>query len=89
MDDDISSTSAMSSGVVAVLDRLDVEDKAVSAVKKSAFSAFLMVMPSFSISSVETVLSVHMRPTFDVLSLMRFPQSQIVDGSLIVTRCAA
>ena len=83
IDEDVSSTSTMSSGVVAVEDKFDVEESAESAVKKTEPSAFLTVMLLLVMESVVTDLSVQMRPTFAVLPLMRPSQSQMVSGSAI------
>ena len=46
MDEDMSSTSTMSSGVVSVLLRLEVEESAVSDVRKSAPLFFVTLVSS-------------------------------------------
>ena len=83
IDEDVSSTNTMSSGAVAVEDKFDVEESAVSAVKKTEPSAFLTVMLLLVMESVVTDLSVQMRPTLAVLPSMRPSQSQMVSGSAI------
>ena len=83
IDEDVSSTSTISSGVVAVEDKFDVEESAVSAVKNAEPSAFVTVMLLLVMESVVTDLSVQMRPTLAVLPLMRPSQSQMVSGSAI------
>ena len=82
IDPEASSTSTMSSGVVAVSDRLEVDDNAVSAVRKSAPFSFDMVTPFLLISPSDTVLSVQIRPTLDVSLLISPDQSQMVEGSV-------
>ena len=82
IDPEASSTSTMSSGVVAVSDRLEVDDSAVSAVRKSAPFALSTVTPFLLISLSDTVLSVQMRPTLDVSLLISPDQSQMVEGSV-------
>lgn len=81
IDPDASSTRTISSGVVAVSDRLEVDDNAVSAVRKSAPFSFDMVTPFLLISPSDTVLSVQIRPTLDVSLLISPDQSQMVEGS--------
>ena len=83
-----SSTSTMSSGVVAVSCRFDVDEMALKAVRKSE-SPLLMTFsppaPERTMSSSETVLSTQMRPTFWVL--LSRPQSShvvAVEGSATV-----
>ena len=83
IDEDVSSTNTMSSGAVAVEDKFDVEESAVSAVKKAEPSAFVTVMLLLVMESVVTDLSVQMRPTLAVLPSMRPSQSQMVSGSAI------
>ena len=83
IDEDVSSTNTMSSGAVAVEDKFDVEESAVSAVKNAEPSAFLTVMLLLVMESVVTDLSVQMRPTLAVLPSMRPSQSQMVSGSAI------
>ena len=58
IDPDASSTNTMSSGVVAVSERFEVDDNAVSAVRKSAPFSLDTVMPFLLISLSDTVLSV-------------------------------
>ena len=82
IDPETSSTSTMSSGVVAVSDRLEVDDDAVSAVRKSAPFSLDMVTPFLLISPSDTVLSVQIRPTLDVSLLISPDQSQMVEGSV-------
>ena len=82
IDPEASSTSTMSSGVVAVSDRFDVDDSAVSAVTKSAPFALDTVTSFLLIVSFDTVLSVQMRPTLDVSFSTSPCQSQMVEGSV-------
>lgn len=72
----------MSSGVVAVSDRFEVDDSAVSAVRKSAPFSLDTVTPFLLISLSDTVLSVQMRPTLDVSFSISPCQSQMVEGSV-------
>ena len=62
-----SSTSTISSGCATVDFKFDVDESAENAVRKSASGLFLIVIvpsaPVSSMPSVDTVLSVQMRPT--------------------------
>lgn len=82
MEPEASSTSTMSSGSVAVSRRLDVEEIALKAVRKSESLFLEMILsppaPVSTMSSAETVLSVQMRPTFWVL--FSRPQLRHVDA---------
>ncbi|CDB33986.1 unknown [Eggerthella sp. CAG:209] len=84
IDPEASSTSTMSSGVVDVDDTLDVDERAESAVT-NAESPRLMTLPLLVvIVSVDTVLSVHIRPMFAVLGVSPpriTAQSSMEDGS--------
>ena len=82
IDPEASSTNTMSSGVVAVSDRFEVDDSAVSAVRKSAPFSLDMVTPFLLISPSDTVLSVQIRPTLDVSFSISPCQSQMVEGSV-------
>ena len=82
MEPEASNTNTMSSGVVAVSRRLDVEEIALKAVRKSESLFLEMVLsppaPVSTMSPAETVLSVQMRPTFWVL--FSRPQLRHVDA---------
>ena len=82
IDPEASSTNTISSGVVAVSERFEVDDNAVSAVRKSAPFSLDTVMPFLLISLSDTVLSVQIRPTLDVSFSTSPCQSQMVEGSV-------
>ena len=72
MEPDVSSRRTISSGLSEVEVRLDVEDRAERPTKKSALASLSTLIPSSVppvslMSSVETVLSVQIRPTVWVL----------------------
>ena len=91
IDPDASSTSTMSSGVVDVDAMFDVEESTESAVMKSEspLETVALMAPEMSISLVDTVLSVQIRPIFWVVFSTTPDQSPIVDASAIVSMFAA
>ena len=85
IDPEASSTSTMSSGVVDVDFTFEVDESAERAVMNAESSPRLMTLPLLVvIVSVDTVLSVHIRPMFAVLGVSPpriAAQSSMEDGS--------
>ena len=89
---DTSSTSTISSGTVVCPTIFAVEESVERPIRKSEFASFFIVadcdsfcLPVSVTSPVDTDLSVHMRPTFFVLSSRAFAPCQL----LIVLRSAS